>query len=323
LRVAITTHIRQERPKPSAKRRGARSTRRQEDVLKPTRIGALGALAALAACAPASASVPHTVTTGETLWSIAAANNLATSALAAANGLSPDSHVILGSTIQIPSAAEATASSGPTQSGAPEPIGGYTVQPGDTLTAIAGRSGVSVQQLAWMNGLDPDQPLLYGTALKLPTGAPGAGSATGPPQHVAQAAPYPTPARTSSTEISSIAAQHGVSGSLASAVAWQESGFNNGMVSSANARGVMQVMPGTWQWVEQNLSGPLDPSSPTDNVKAGSLYLGQLLKDTGGDERMAVAAYYQGLESVRSQGMLPETQRYVDNVMALRGRFGG
>ena len=58
-------------------------------------------------------------------------------------------------------------------------------------------------------------------------------------------------------------------------------------------------------------------------LKAGSLYLGQLLKDTGGDERTAVAAYYQGLESVRSQGMLPETQRYVANVMALRSRFGG
>ncbi len=286
-------------------------------------------LAALAACSPASASVPHTVQPGETLWSIAAANNFTTDSLAAANGLSPDANVVLGSTIQIPTEGEAAAalgggtSSSP-GSGAPEPLGGYTVQPGDTLTAIAGRSGISVQQLAWMNGLDPHQPLLYGTALKLPTGAPGAGNTTSsPPQHVPQAAPYPTPGRTNSSEISSIASQHGVPGSLASAIAWQESGFNNGMVSSANARGVMQVMPGTWQWVEQNLSGPLDPTSPQDNVKAGSLYLGELLKDTGGDERMAVAAYYQGLESVRRQGMLPETQRYVDNVMALRARFGG
>ena len=288
-------------------------------------------LAALAASAPASASVPHTVQPGETLWSIAAANNFTTGALAAANGLSPDAQVVLGSTIQIPSEAEAatalrgggTLTTAATQQGAPEPLGGYTVRPGDTLTAIAARSGVSVQQLAWMNGLDPDQPLLYGTALKLPTGAPGSGTSASPPQHVPAAAPYATPGRTSSSEISAIASQHGVPGSLASAVAWQESGFNNGMVSSANARGVMQVMPGTWQWVEQNLSGPLDPASPHDNVKAGSLYLRQLLRDTGGDERMAVAAYYQGLASVRSQGMLPETQRYVDNVMALKGRFGG
>ena len=53
------------------------------------------------------------------------------------------------------------------------------------------------------------------------------------------------------------------------------------------------------------------------------LYLRQLLQDTGGDQRTAIAAYYQGLGSVRANGMLPETVRYVDNVMALQGRFGG
>jgi soluble lytic murein transglycosylase-like protein len=301
------------------------------------RIGALALFAALAASSTAGASVPHTVQPGETLWSIAAANNFTTNALAAANGLSANTQVVLGSTIRIPSEAEAASAlagaegEGPSESSgttsavqttaAPRPMGGYLVQPGDSLSAIASRAGVSTNQLAWMNGIDPAGTLLSGTALKLP-GATTT-TTTAQPQHVAQAAPYATPGHTTSSEISSIAAQHGVPGSLASAVAWQESGFNNGMVSSANARGVMQVMPGTWQWVEQHLSGPLDPSSPADNVKAGSLYLRQLLRDTGGNERMAVAAYYQGLGSVQSQGLLPETQRYVDNVMALRGRFGG
>jgi LysM repeat protein len=297
------------------------------------RIGALALLAALAAGPSAGASVPHTVGPGETLWSIAAANNFTTRSLAAANGLSADSHVILGSTIQIPSEAEAAGAlvraeggttatrTGSLGSGAPRPMGGYLVRPGETLSGIAAHAGVSTRQLAWMNGIDPARPLLSGTALKLPGAATG--SSTGTPVHVAAAAPYPTPAHTSSSQISSIASQHGVPGSLASAVAWQESGFNNGVVSSANARGVMQVMPGTWRWVEQNLSGPLDPASPSDNVKAGSLYLRQLLRDTGGNERMAVAAYYQGLGSVQAQGLLPETQRYVSNVMALKGRFGG
>jgi soluble lytic murein transglycosylase-like protein len=86
----------------------------------------------------------------------------------------------------------------------------------------------------------------------------------------------------------------------------------------------MQVMPGTWEWVQSNLSRTrLDPSSPADNVRAGSLYLAQLLRETNGDPAMAAAAYYQGLSSVRRIGMLPETRRYVANVMALRGRFGG
>jgi soluble lytic murein transglycosylase-like protein len=124
--------------------------------------------------------------------------------------------------------------------------------------------------------------------------------------------------------VTSVAGQHGVPGSLAAAIAWQESGFNNAMVSSANARGVMQVMPGTWDWVQRNLaSARLDPNSATDNVHAGTLYLKQLLRESGGDPVTAAAGYYQGPASVKKIGMLPETRRYVDNVMALRSRFGG
>jgi hypothetical protein len=53
------------------------------------------------------------------------------------------------------------------------------------------------------------------------------------------------------------------------------------------------------------------------------LYLRQLLRDAGGDPATAIASYYQGASSVRRIGMLPETRRYVQNVTALRGRFGG
>jgi soluble lytic murein transglycosylase-like protein len=138
------------------------------------------------------------------------------------------------------------------------------------------------------------------------------------------ASPEPTPSRVSAADIASVASRNGVPASLASAIAWQESGFNNAMVSSANARGVMQVMPGTWDYVQANLAARrLDPSSAADNVGAGVLYLGQLLRQTGGDPALAAAGYYQGLASVRRIGMLPETRRYVDNVLALRGRFGG
>jgi N-acetylmuramoyl-L-alanine amidase len=306
--------------------------------LRPSHPLLLCALALLVA-APAQAAVPHTVQPGETLWSIAAASNFTTRSLAAANGLSEDAQVVAGSTIQIPTEAEAAAALGssgaitsaaapasPGTPAAPPPLGAYTVQPGDTLSGIAADSGVTVGQLAWMNGIDPAQPLLIGTALKLPTGSGAAApSASQPaPSTVPQAAPNPTPTRLSSAEVGQVAAQHGVSPSLAAAVAWQESGFNNDVVSAANARGVMQVLPGTWTWVEQNLAGgPLDPNSAQDNVRAGSLYLGQLLRDAGGDEAFAIASYYQGEGSVRAVGMLPETERYVANVLALRSRFGG
>ena len=85
-----------------------------------------------------------------------------------------------------------------------------------------------------------------------------------------------------------------------------------------------RILPGTWQWVQANLSRTrLNPDSAEDNVRAGSLYLADLMRQTNGDPAMAAAAYYQGLSSVRRIGMLPETRRYVANVLALRGRFGG
>jgi soluble lytic murein transglycosylase-like protein len=293
------------------------------------------AAAGLLSAPSANAAVPHTVAPGETLWSIAAASNLTTRTVAAYNGLSEDAQVVLGATIMVPSVTEgaaalvsapATSTTSAAAAAAPEPMGGYTVRWGDTLSGLATSAGVSAESMAAANGLDPDGVLLAGTVIKLPTGAPAPPRADepAPAPIVAAADPQPTSDRLDSGTVSSIASQNGVSGSLAAAIAYQESGFNNAMVSDANARGVMQVMPGTWSWIQDNLaSRPLNASSATDNVAAGSLYVKHLLEQTGGDEATAIAGYYQGLSSVQSQGMLPETQRYVANVQALKGRFGG
>ena len=54
--------------------------------------------------------MPHTVQPGETLWSIAAANNLTTRTVAAFNGLSENAQVVLGSTIMVPTTVEGYAS---------------------------------------------------------------------------------------------------------------------------------------------------------------------------------------------------------------------
>jgi soluble lytic murein transglycosylase-like protein len=304
--------------------------------------------------APAQAAVPHTVQPGETLWSIAAANNLTTRTVAAFNGLSETSQVVLGSTIMVPTTVEgyaslqkaglvpatptgapaaatpaATPAAAPAASSAaaPPPQGAYTVRVGDTLSGLAATAGVSAADMAAMNGLSLEGPLLAGTVIKLPSGSPTPPRAAEPAPAtpvVPAAAPEPTSTRLSAADVQSIAAQHGVSPSLAAAVAWQESGFNNAMVSGANARGVMQVMPGTWDYVQSNLAGrPLDPNSAHDNVSAGVLYLKQLLNETGGDENTAIAGYYQGIGSVRSRGLFDDTQQYVANVQALRSRFGG
>ncbi len=317
--------------------------------MRVMRMSLIAVAVALFAAPTANAHVLHTVEPGETLWSIAAVSNLTTRTVAAYNGLSEDANVVLGSTIKIPSipegqaalaalgvspagdapAVEARAKVAPVTpaAGAPRPLGAYIVRPGDTLSGLAAQTGVPTEQMAYMNGLSPNAWLLIGTVLKLPTGAPAPARADAPApaaRVVPAADPAPTHTRLGAQQIKALAAEHGAPASLAAAIAWQESGFNNAAVSPANARGVMQVMPGTWDWVNRNLAPmPLDPRSAVDNVRAGSLYLAQLLKETNGDARMAAAGYYQGLGSVRSRGLFDDTKRYVDNVMALRGRFGG
>jgi N-acetylmuramoyl-L-alanine amidase len=302
--------------------------------LRLTQLSAV--LFAVFAIAPASAgaAVPHVVQPGESLWSIAAANNLTTRTVAAFNGLSETSPVVLGRTLMIPSTSEGYASlqkaglvgAAPATAAAPAPQGAYTVRPGDTLSGLAASAGVSLKAMAAMNGLDPAGVLLAGTVVKLPAGAPAPARAAQPAPAatvVPAAAPEPTPARVGASTIQSAAAANGVSPSLAAAIGWQESGFNNAMVSGANARGVMQVTPGTWNYVEALTGTKLDPASATDNVRAGVLYLKHLLQVTGGNESTAIACYYQGCGSVQSRGLFDDTKRYVANVQALRARFGG
>jgi LysM repeat protein len=272
----------------------------------------------------------YRVRLGDSLSAIAAEHGLSLTQLAAVNGLSAAGTLIAGTSLRLPGAGTATQSSSSTAAGTASTRsagGGHAVVPGDTLTGIAAARGVTPAALAAANGLSPNAFVIAGTSLKIPAAGaagptatatataaanvPSAGAATGSPGHLTAA------------QIGSIAAANGAPASLASAIAWQESGFNNAMVSVANARGIMQVMPSTWTYVQNELgAGRLDPSSPTDNVRAGSVLLAHLLRDTG-DQATAVAAYYQGLGSVRRIGMLPETRRYVDNVLALRSRFGG
>lgn len=313
--------------------------------MRPLPLSMLAAAVALLAAPAAHAHRVHTVAPGDTLWSIAANANMTTRTVALFNGLHENSHVVLGTAIKVPSVSEGQAAlraAGivPAGSGAgvnvaparpssqaPRPLGAYVVRAGDTLSGLAAQTGVPTAQMAYMNGLPPTAQLLTGTVIKLPTGAPAPANAATPPpptRVVPAAPPVPTQGRLSAAEIKALAAQHGAPASLAAAIAWQESGFNNAMVSSANARGIMQVMPGTWDWVNRNLATtPLNPQSAADNVRAGALYLAQLMRQTGGDRRLAAAAYYQGLSSVRARGMFDDTKRYVDNVLALSARFGG
>jgi N-acetylmuramoyl-L-alanine amidase len=297
--------------------------------------------AALTVPATASAQFQHVVASGESLSSVAAADGLSVAQLAAANGISPDAQLIAGSAIAIPPQAGSVSSPGdesPSATPAAEQAsttggssaGGYLVQPGDTLSAIAARYGVSVSALAAANGLDPAGLLISGTTINLSGatagGAPTTEMVSAPvPSVDGGAGAQPTAEMVSPSEVGSIAAENGVSPALAEAIGDQESGFNNDEVSSTGATGVMQIEPGTWNYIGQNLvtPPPLSPDSATDNIRGGVLLLHSLLNETGGDPAMAAAAYYQGLQSVQQHGLFSDTQRYVNDVMALSQRFGG
>ncbi len=187
----------------------------------------------------------------------------------------------------------------PEHHGVAAPI--YVVQAGDSLSAIATRYGTTVAELAALNRFDPAHVILVGQRLLVPSSGP---SGDGPVQ----------------TLLDRYAGRYGVSRSLVRALAWQESGFQPDVVSVTGARGVMQVMPETWEWVEDVLLGEPVPTTTAGNVQVGVLYLRHLLDEFDGDEAEAVAAYYQGVHSVRRRGPLAETRAYVANVLSLERR---
>ena len=299
--------------------------------------------------ASTATSGAYVVQAGDTLSAIAARAGVSVDALAAANGLNPNAFLLTGTVLHLAGSSSSSGTVVPvsdttTNSGSG---GSYVVQAGDTLSAIAARAGESVDALAAANGLDPNKFLITGTVLSVPSGSSSASGSTvdvsmssastdsnaatsqpvgGPAQGVPTDPPYPTPERVTASEVGSVAAANGVPSSLADAIAWQESGFNNDLVSSADARGVMQILPGTWEWIQHSLDTggpPLAPASAADNVRGGVLLLHSLLSSTGGDEAMAAAGYYQGLPSVEQNGVYPSTQGYVNSVLALERQFGG
>jgi LysM repeat protein len=262
----------------------------------------------LAATAGPAMTHPTTVTVapGDTLSAIAARHGVTVTALAAANGISDPDRIVAGRVLRLPGAAQSgSATPGPRASTGRT----YRVRGGDTLGAIAARVGVSLRALASANGIRNPNLVVAGRVLRIP------GRSRSGVTH-----PVATGRSQVASMLNAAAGRHGVDASLVRAVAWQESGWNPSVVSHAGAVGVMQLMPGTARWIGRDVLGrPIDRHSTGDNIDGGVAFLAWLLRRTG-DTRLAVAAYYQGLESVRTRGLYDDTAAYVRSVLALRGR---
>ncbi len=123
--------------------------------------------------------------------------------------------------------------------------------------------------------------------------------------------------------IDQAAARNGVDPAVLHGLIQQESGFDPNATSSAGALGLTQLMPGTAASL-----GVTEPLNPAQSIAGGARYLGQLLKQFGGNTANALAAYNAGPGAVQRYGGVPpypETQQYVTKVLdnAAAYRQGG
>jgi LysM repeat protein len=175
-----------------------------------------------------TANTTYIVQPGDSLTRIAARYGVSVSQLAAANGLRWSSWVYAGQRLTIPGNAPLNP--------APAPSGStYVVRRGDTLTSIAARYGVSVSQIATLNGLHWNSWVYVGQRLAIPGGQ--ASPAPNP-------APNPNPPTTGNqtyvvqagNTLFSIARAHGTTVSALRSV--------NGLVSNTIYVGQRLTIPG-------------------------------------------------------------------------------
>jgi hypothetical protein len=117
--------------------------------------------------------------------------------------------------------------------------------------------------------------------------------------------------------IQAAAARHGISEDLIRAIIQVESQFDRLAVSTAGARGLMQLMPATARSM-----GVVDSFDARQNIFGGARYLSQLLGRYGGDVSLAAAGYNAGEGAVAKYNGIPpyrETQGYVRKVNAILG----
>jgi LysM repeat protein len=188
----------------------------------------------------------------------------------------------------------------------------HVVRSGESLTQLARRYHTTVTKLAKVNHLDPSHYLLIGTKLRIPVAR--------------QVATTRVAYRTTSVSavralIDHWALHYGVSVHLVRALAWMESGFNNALVSSVGARGIMQLLPTTFRYVETSLIGHRVRHNADGNVRAGVAYLAHLLHAFHGDKRLALGGWYQGERAVRKHGLYKVSKTFVADVLSLERRM--
>ena len=110
----------------------------------------------------------HTVVTGDTLSSVAAAYNVSTQALASANNMNVNDTLIRGKRLTIPSDGSEASISSTNATTNTQNTASHIVKSGETLSSLANRHGISVARLARLNSLDINAQLRVGQSIKVP-----------------------------------------------------------------------------------------------------------------------------------------------------------
>ncbi len=246
----------------------------------------------------------HTVQPGEGFNAIAQRYGVRPSVVATANGLTLASVISPGQRLRIPGRRATVAST--SSPSAPARLR-HTVAAGESFFSISQRYHVSPWRLARVNGMSLMTTIVPGQRLVLPQGARLTNTGAQVDRDTVRGS------------IDRWAAVYGVDPQLARSLAWMESGFQEDVVSSAGAIGVMQLLPETWEWVDTVLLRQPTPRTYDGNVRAGVRYLRWQLDQFGGDVRLALAGYYQGARAVRERGLFDDTKQYVAVIQQLYG----
>lgn len=128
----------------------------------------------LAVVLPLPSLADVTVKPGETLSEIAERHGVSVTQLMQANGIQDPTRVQAGQRLVIPGGGGRSAAGGARATG-----GTVVVQPGDTLSEIAARNGISLQQLMQRNGIRDPELVEAGRRLVVDGGPPRSGGGSG------------------------------------------------------------------------------------------------------------------------------------------------
>lgn len=116
---------------------------------------------------------------------------------------------------------------------------------------------------------------------------------------------------------------------LVAAVIQQESGFRPSVVSRTGARGLMQIIPGTWDflfkkgYIKDSHQKAFDPEA---NVRAGTRYLKLLSDRYQGNLVLVLASYNAGPGTIdKYKGVPPftETRNYIKRIVGHWSKYRG